>query len=689
MYDFNFLREPVTQNTSLIVYGYNSGIWRRRVLEKLNEREGQPLSPAMPNELPELLAGNSLFGEGPRIVCDLGDKLDKNSQNALDAILADLVRDSPRVAALMISEANPLQDSHQWRQIIKDALILMEPAVTAGTIGPLLQFLAQTTDLTPSLACVNQRGFVRCFADLQDSKDTLPELIHRFDILLGSSDPETNLVNIEEAILESSHQVALSGFDDLLEQGGERQVATFIASITRAIRGGYSAEVLMRAVVSRTGRVLRSAHSASRPAGRESKVLRSIVLAGLVLAAWRDLLPTSPLARETIVSRWDALLRAFVVRTNQYDPLEGVWERLNDVVARSSRSDVKIPSALRRLVDAALAASADIPEELRPDWVKRLRQNLRRPLVPERLRRPRPRLYVGRPFTSFDEVIGQSGAVRTLKSLLPRYRVPSDGTRGNGHPPLLVWGPDGVGKTALARLFAKAVLCEGPIGGSPCNNCSSCQSFEDGSTIGYEPMIDATREDLEEKLARHVAGATQPHLASRSIVTIDQADQCDQSALDVLLKTLEQHVPRIVYVFLASSDRGVGAALRSRSIEIELRRLGARDAMALLSTQLTAATSLTEHLAALVAAGEGLPGRLFTLLDGMLASQVDLKKPDAKIDSSAFLSPSRGGIFLTKERRGDTASVAARDLVMRYEALASDQYLEWDRAAMRFLARGR
>ena len=79
----------------------------------------------------------------------------------------------------------------------------------------------------------------------------------------------------------------------------------------------------------------------------------------------------------------------------------------------------------------------------------------------------------------FEDVKGQDHIVTTLKNQIKFERI--------GHA-YLFCGTRGTGKTTVAKIFAKAVNCENPIDGSPCNECATCKSINTGSSLNVIEM---------------------------------------------------------------------------------------------------------------------------------------------------------------------------------------------------------
>ena len=88
-----------------------------------------------------------------------------------------------------------------------------------------------------------------------------------------------------------------------------------------------------------------------------------------------------------------------------------------------------------------------------------------------------------RPMT-FDDVLGQSGTIEVIKSFIHK---------GIGfHHSYMFAGPYGSGKTTLGRITARALLCENPVGGSPCDKCHSCVEILKGESINFVEVDAAT-----------------------------------------------------------------------------------------------------------------------------------------------------------------------------------------------------
>ena len=168
----------------------------------------------------------------------------------------------------------------------------------------------------------------------------------------------------------------------------------------------------------------------------------------------------------------------------------------------------------------------------------------------------RPRRYA--------DVLGQETSVEVLKSYV---------RSGAGfHQSYLFAGPWGSGKTTLARILARALLCPSSIslGGEPCDECSSCKAFlDDGAPEGYVEVDAATNsgKDSIRKIVDEIQYST--FSGNRRVYLLDESHRLSKDALDALLKPLEDCIPgsqdkRLVVIFCTTEPAKMRETVLSR-----------------------------------------------------------------------------------------------------------------------------
>lgn len=155
------------------------------------------------------------------------------------------------------------------------------------------------------------------------------------------------------------------------------------------------------------------------------------------------------------------------------------------------------------------------------------------------------------------ELIGQDGAVRFLRGVLETGRL---------HHAYVFAGPEGVGKTTAARLFAQALLCTaGAPGGAPCGRCPSCRQFAAGTHPEFasvEPARKTIGVDAVRALQRRLV--LRPSLSPRRVVVLEPAEAMTDVAQNALLKTLEEPPGFSVLILVAHGAEGLLPTIVSR-----------------------------------------------------------------------------------------------------------------------------
>jgi DNA polymerase-3 subunit gamma/tau len=165
---------------------------------------------------------------------------------------------------------------------------------------------------------------------------------------------------------------------------------------------------------------------------------------------------------------------------------------------------------------------------------------------------------------SFDEVVGQTHVVRTLRNAVEQGKV---------HHAYLFVGSRGTGKTSMAKILARSLNCErgGPTV-TPCGECESCLTIAAGTSVDVIEMdaasnrsVDDVR-DLRERVAYAPAGG------HWKVYILDEAHMLTKEAWNAFLKTLEEPPPNTVFVLATTESHKVMATIADRCQRFDFQR---------------------------------------------------------------------------------------------------------------------
>jgi DNA polymerase-3 subunit gamma/tau len=155
---------------------------------------------------------------------------------------------------------------------------------------------------------------------------------------------------------------------------------------------------------------------------------------------------------------------------------------------------------------------------------------------------------------------------------------------------VLAAGPSGCGKTTVARIFAKALNCEQPVDGEPCNSCDSCNAIEAGNSFDVVEL-DAASNGGVDAIRALIDTAHRASPGRWKVYILDEAHRISKAGAEAFLKTLEEPPRHVVFVLATTDPQSLLATLRNRCATFEFRSLSVPE--------------LTEHLTA-IADAEGL-----------------------------------------------------------------------------------
>lgn len=169
---------------------------------------------------------------------------------------------------------------------------------------------------------------------------------------------------------------------------------------------------------------------------------------------------------------------------------------------------------------------------------------------------------------TFDEIAGQAHVIQTLKNAIDKGRI--------SHAYLFA-GPRGTGKTTTARILAKAINCaKGPTS-TPCNECESCRSINDGSSIDVLELDAASNrkvDEIRDLLEKIPYSSTQ---GGKKVYIVDEVHMLTPESFNTLLKTLEEPPEHVIFVLATTEPHKVLPTILSRCQRFDFRRIAVPD----------------------------------------------------------------------------------------------------------------
>lgn len=164
----------------------------------------------------------------------------------------------------------------------------------------------------------------------------------------------------------------------------------------------------------------------------------------------------------------------------------------------------------------------------------------------------------------FAELVGQEHVVRALSNALDTGRV---------HHAFLFTGTRGVGKTTIARIFAKSLNCERGTSAEPCGECNACRDIDAGRFIDLLEIDAASNTGVDD--VREVIDNAQymPSRGRVKVYLIDEVHMLSKSAFNALLKTLEEPPGHVKFLLATTDPQKLPVTVLSRCLQFNLKRL--------------------------------------------------------------------------------------------------------------------
>lgn len=167
---------------------------------------------------------------------------------------------------------------------------------------------------------------------------------------------------------------------------------------------------------------------------------------------------------------------------------------------------------------------------------------------------------------SFDDVAGQGHITETLKRQVEAGRLTHA---------YLFTGTRGTGKTTCAKILARAVNCQNPQHGNPCNQCPACVGIENGSILDVVELDAASNNRVDDVRAMLEEAAYTPATVAKRVYIIDEVHMLSLQAFNALLQILEEPPEHLMFILATTELHKVPATIKSRCQQFAFKRIQA------------------------------------------------------------------------------------------------------------------
>ncbi|KQR18539.1 MULTISPECIES: DNA polymerase III subunit gamma/tau [Xanthomonas] len=248
----------------------------------------------------------------------------------------------------------------------------------------------------------------------------------------------------------------------------------------------------------------------------------------------------------------------------------------------------------------------------------------------------------------FAELVGQEHVVRALTNALDSGRV---------HHAFLFTGTRGVGKTTIARIFAKSLNCETGTSADPCGTCPACLDIDAGRYIDLLEIDAASNTGVDD--VREVIENAQymPSRGKFKVYLIDEVHMLSKAAFNALLKTLEEPPEHVKFLLATTDPQKLPVTVLSRCLQFNLKRLD-EDQIQGQMTRILAAEEIESDPSAIVQLSKAADGSLrdgLSLLDQAIAYAGGALREDVVRTMLGTVDRTQVGAMLQSLADGDGA----------------------------------
>ena len=165
---------------------------------------------------------------------------------------------------------------------------------------------------------------------------------------------------------------------------------------------------------------------------------------------------------------------------------------------------------------------------------------------------------------TFDDVVGQEHITQTLKQQVSAGRL--------SHAYLFT-GTRGTGKTTCAKILSRAVNCENPVNGNPCNQCPACLGIENGSILDVLELDAASNNGVDQVRALRDEAVYTPAAVKKRVYIVDEVHMLSVPAFNALLKILEEPPAHLMFILATTELHKVPATIKSRCQQFSFKRI--------------------------------------------------------------------------------------------------------------------